>query len=96
MYYCHICYRYINEICGDYGNACEVIEIGDEIMRLFMFLLSVLWFTTKFYNMFLGTSFLSYFLPSHTPPKFRATFSHVLALKERLQNKPVHGYVHIP
>lgn len=96
MCYCRIYYRYINEICGDYGNACEVMEIGGEIMRLFVSLLSLLWFTTKFYNMFPGTSFLSYFLPSYTPPKFRATYSYVLALKEWLQNKPVHGYVHVP
>jgi len=47
MYYCRICYRYLNEICDDYGNACEVMEIGDEIMRLFVPLLSLLWFTTN-------------------------------------------------
>lgn len=47
MYYCHIYYRYLNEICSDYGNACKVMEIGDEIMRLFVPLLSLLWFTTN-------------------------------------------------
>lgn len=47
MYYCHLYYRYLNEICGDYGNVCEVMETGDEIMRLFVSLLSLLWFTTN-------------------------------------------------
>lgn len=47
MYYCRICYRYLNEICGDYRNVCEVMEIGDEIIRLFVPLLSLLWFTTN-------------------------------------------------
>lgn len=36
-----------NKICGDYGNACEVMEIRDEIMRLFVPLLLLLWFTTN-------------------------------------------------
>lgn len=49
MYYCHIYYRYLDEICSDYGNACEVMEIGDEIMRLFVPLLSLLWFTTDIF-----------------------------------------------
>lgn len=47
MHYCRIYYRQLNEICGDYGNVCEVIEIGVEIMRLFVPLLSLLWFTTN-------------------------------------------------
>lgn len=42
MYYCCICCRYLNEICGDYRNAYEVMETGDEIMRLFMLPLSLL------------------------------------------------------
>lgn len=45
-YYCCVYYRYRDEIHGDY--ACEVMGIGDEIMRLFMPLLSLLWFTTDF------------------------------------------------
>lgn len=47
MYYCRIYYGYLNEICGDHGNACEVMEIGDEIMRLFVPLPSFLWSTTN-------------------------------------------------
>lgn len=47
MYYCCIYCRHLNEICGDYRNACEVIEIGDEILRLFVPLLSLLQFTTN-------------------------------------------------
>lgn len=47
VYYCCICCRHLNEICGDNGNACEVIEMGDEIVRLFVSLLSLLQFTTN-------------------------------------------------
>lgn len=95
MCYSCIYYRDVNEICGNYGNTYEVMEMGDEIIRLFVSLLSLLWFATKFCSMFPGISFVSYFLLSHTPPKIRAT--HFLsAFKEELQNTLVLFYVHVP
>lgn len=82
MYYSSIYYRDVSEICDDYRNAYEVIEIGDEMMRLFVSLLSLLWLATKFCSVFPGISFVSYFLLSHTPLKIRATFS--LAILRRV------------